>query len=323
MPDEPLPRAPARRIASLLPAATEIVCALGRRADLVGVSHECDFPPDVRGLPVLTSSRVRAQGPSVAVDRDVRALVRDALGVFEVDVEALRRVAPEVVLTQDLCDVCAVPRAEVERALRQLAAPDVRVVNLAPTRLADIWRDVQAVGDALGAGPEARELVADLQRRVEAVRARAARLPARPKVLSLEWLDPPMVGGTWMPELIELAGGVPLVAKAGEGAPTLAREELAKLRPDVVLIKPCGFDLARSEMESEAIAELVGATSWPAALKGEVFLADGNAYFNRPGPRIVDSLEILAACLHGFEFRDLSARHAHAFVRVAQHGRSN
>jgi iron complex transport system substrate-binding protein len=309
------------RVASLLPAATETVCALGQRRALVGVSHECDFPPEVVGLPVLTSSRLRAPESSAAIDRGVRELVRDSLAIYEVDVEALRRADPDLVLTQDLCEVCAVPLEAVEQAVRALGRPDVRIVSLRPTRLDDIWEDIRRVAEALGARERGQVLLDALAQRVAAVAERAARLPVRPKVLTIEWLDPVMVGGTWMPELVELAHGEPLAARAGEPAPTLSDDELAALQPDVVVFKPCGFTLERSEMEIARIEDLVARMPWPAALAGDVFLADGNAYFNRPGPRIADSLEILAACIHGFEFADLSKKHVHAFTRLAQHGR--
>ena len=306
------------RVASLLPSATEMVAAVGMADHLVGVSHECDWPPEVVGLPVLTSTRLRLSPSSSRIDRDVRELLREALAVYEVDTEALRAARPDVIVTQDLCDVCAVSLADVQRAVAETLSPGVRIVNLHPTRLAEIWEDLLAVGRALGRGAEAEAALAVLQQRVESVRLRAAARPHRPAVLCIEWLDPVMVAGTWGPELVELAGGVPLVTRAGQHAPTLQRDELAALdpAPEVVLVKPCGFKLERTLAEAAVLEALFEGLPWPALREGRVYLADGNAYFNRPGPRIADSLEILAACLHPEEFPELAERHARAWRRL-------
>jgi len=300
------------RVASLLPSATETVCALGRRGDLVGVSHECDHPPDVVGLPVLTRPKVALGGRSGEIDRDVRAVVADALAVYDVRVEELDRVRPDVVVTQDLCDVCAVSLADVERAVRELTRPDVRIVDLHPTRLDEVLDDVRRVGQALGCDGEAGRLVAALRGRLDALRARAAACPTRPRVLTIEWIDPVMVGGTWMPELVALAGGEALVTRPGEHAPTLESDALAALdpAPDVVLVKPCGFPLERTRAEADALRALLASMPWPAVREGRVFVADGNAFFNRPGPRLVESAEILAACLQPEAFRDFAEAHA-------------
>lgn len=278
------------RVVSLLPSATEHICAVGARDQLVGVSHECDFPPDVVGLPVLTRCRTSLGRDSLAIDRSIRNLLERAVAVYEVDVDALAAVRPDVIVTQDLCDVCAVSYDYVCAAARTLGNPDLRIVNLHPTRLGDIWEDLRRVGDALGR--DAAPILATLQARVEAVRLRATGLPRR-KVLTIEWLDPGMVGGTWMPELVQLAGGEPLVTVPGQHAPTLTDEALAALDPDVVLIKPCGFDIARTLAERPRVEAL--AAMFPRA---RTYVADGNAYFNRPGPRIVESLEILASAVH-------------------------
>lgn len=304
------------RVASLLPSATEIVALVGAQDDLVGVSHECDHPPQVRGRRVLTRTLLRPDRTSPQIDRDVRALLTDALGVYEVDLEALRAAAPDVIVTQDLCDVCAVPLGDVQAAAREVLGEGVEIVNLRPTHLGDIFEDVRRVGAALSREDAARAAVQRLEGRVEAVRARAAPLPSRPPTLTIEWLDPILVGGTWMPELVELAGGTPLVTRPGQHAPTISREELAALdpAPEVVLIKPCGFDLARTVREREAARAVVEALPRPPV----AWVADGNAYFNRPGPRIVDSLEILAACVHPEAFADLARTHAGAFRPLAE-----
>jgi iron complex transport system substrate-binding protein len=298
-----------RRIVSLLPSATEIVCALGAARELVGISHECDFPADIRDRPAVTRSRIPAAGSSRAIDGQVRAVLRDALSIYDVDEAALARLDPDVIVTQDLCEVCAVSLDDVRAAVARLGgsggAPSI--VSLQPTRLAHVLDDVARVGAALGRRDEARTLRAELQRRIDAIAARAAAAAERPRVASVEWIEPLMLGGTWMPELIELAGGVPVGATAGQPAPTIEPAELARLRPDVVLIKPCGFDLERAMGEREVIERAV---LRPLAGRARVAVTDGSAFFNRPGPRLVESLEIMAACVHPELFPDLAARHA-------------
>ncbi len=304
------------RIASLLPSATEIVCALGARSELVGVSHECDFPAGVEKLPVLTRTRKKLPRSSGAIDRAVRKILEDALTVYELDVPKLRETAPDLIVTQDLCDVCAVSLDDVRKALAELARADVEVVSLRPTRLADVWEDVRRVGRALGRTERGQILAMELELRTAAIGARAARLGLRPSVLTIEWLDPVMIGGTWMPELVTLAGGTPLVTQPGEHAPTLGLEQLAQLDPHVVLIKPCGFELARTARELALLRTRLPWSSWPAVEAGRVFVADGNAFFNRSGPRLVESLEILAACVHPEEFGEFARAHAASVRRV-------
>lgn len=303
------------RVASLLPAATEIIALFGDAAELVGRSHECDHPPGVEALPVLTRSRVGSIGRSGRIDRDVRQVLQDALAVYEVETDALAASAPGIVVTQDLCDVCAVSLNEVERAVAEVLDPSVRIVNLHPTRLDDLWEDVRRVGSALGSDVRAEAWIAEAQARLAALAQRTAELGPRPNVLTIEWIDPVMVGGTWMPELVEIAGGRALVTEAGQHAPTLDREALAALdpAPDVVLVKPCGFELERTRTEAEELAELLASMPWPAVRSGRTYLADGNAYFNRPGPRLVESAEILAACIHPDPCKDLAATHGDAF----------
>ncbi len=278
------------RVVSLLPSATELVCAVGARDTLVGVSHECDHPASVVGLPTLTRCRTSLGRESLAIDRSIRNLLEKTVAVYEVDVDALAALRPDIIVTQDLCDVCAVSYDDVCAAARTLGNPDLVIVNLHPTVLADIWEDLRKVGRALGRDPE--PALAELLARVDVVRARAQGLP-RPRVLTIEWLEPVMVGGTWMPELVSLAGGEPMVTAPGQHAPTLSDAALSELDPEVVLIKPCGFDVARTMEERARVQAL--AEMFP---KARTWVADGNAYFNRPGPRIVESLEILASAVH-------------------------
>ncbi len=304
------------RVASLLPSATEIVCALGAEADLVGISHECDFPDGVRHLPSLTRARLRPRSTSREIDREVRSVLQDALAVYEIELARLEAARPDVIVTQDLCDVCAVSFDDVCAATAALVDREIRIVNLHPTRLADIWADIARVADALGRTAEGAAVVRDLEARTSEITRRSSAVAERPRVVSIEWLDPVMLGGMWMPELIERAGGFPLVTRPGDHAPTLTRDALLTLTPDVVLIKPCGFPLERTLEELSLVRTALPWESWRAVQEGRVYVADGNAYFNRPGPRIVESLEILAACLHPEAFEDFRSKHRASVVRL-------
>lgn len=321
-PAEPSPQShslsapPHPRIVSLLPSATEIVCAVGARPWLVGRSHECDYPADLSTVPVLTRPRRQFPRASGAIDRAVRNILSDALTVYEVDVEALEASKPDIIVTQDLCEVCAVSLDDVRSALRKLSREDVQICSLKPTRLRDVWEDIRRVGRALDRRAEAEAVAVELEARCAKIRERSSTL-APPTVLTIEWLDPIMVGGTWMPELVELAGGQALVTKAGDHAPTLSLAELATLDPDVVLIKPCGFELARTAEELELLAQQLPWTSWRCVREGQVYIADGSAFFNRSGPRLVESLEILAAIAHPQAFPDFVRQHAGSYRRVS------
>lgn len=304
------------RVASLLPSATETVCALGARADLVGISHECDWPPGLDGIPVVTRTRVPHLDKSGDIDAAVRDARLSALSLYEVDVAALRRADPDVIVTQDLCEVCAVSLDDVCTAVSELARRDVDVVSLRATTLDGIFADVARVAKALDRAELGEALVASLRERVDSIVRRAAALCARPSVLTIEWIDPVMIGGLWMPELVTLAGGQPLVTRPGEPAPTLDLRALTELDPDVLVVKPCGFPVARTLVELPRLEQVLPWGRWRAVRDGRVFVADGSAFFNRPGPRIVDSLEILATVLHASQFADFAAVYHSAFVRI-------
>lgn len=301
------------RIASLLPSATEIVCALGARAELVGTSHECDFPSDVQDLPRLTSARIDLGGDSLAIDGAVREVIRDALSIYAVDDALLAELRPDVIITQDLCEVCAVSLDDVRSAVARIAnREDVKIVSLSPTRLEDVLGDIQRVAAGLGLRARGAEVRETLERRLDALAKRSAALGRRPRVASIEWIEPIMLGGTWMPELIVRAGGEPVGVEDGAPAPTLSPAQLAALEPDVVVLKPCGFTLERTMQERDRIeAHILAALPEHT----DVYVADGNAFFNRPGPRLVESAEILAACTHPEAFSDLWQKHAAAFRR--------
>ena len=305
------------RIASLLPSATELVCAVGAQTELVGISHECDFPKDLAELPALTSTRLGAPTSSSGIHAEVQGLVRDVLSIYSVEEAALSAARPDVIITQDLCDVCAVSRTDVDKALCALDMGDVTVVNLSPTRLNDVLDDLIRVGAALNRQEAAAEARRGLETRLQELRDQSARLPKR-AVLTLEWIDPLMIGGTWMPELIDCAGGHALIAREGEHAPIIEASILPGVdpAPEVVVVKPCGFPLAKTLQEQDVLRELLSGLDWPAVKNGQVYLADGNAYFNRPGPRLVESAELLACCIHPEVFGDPAQRFPGEAVRL-------
>jgi len=290
------------RVVSLLPSSTEIVHALGLSERLVGRSHECDHPPELAQLPVLTEPKLDAEAPSAEIDARVKQLVSEGLSIYRVDAEALRRVEPTVILTQTQCEVCAASASDVEAALAGWVGHRPRVVSLEPKTLGDVWQDMQRVADALGEPARGSELAAALADRVTATAERSQRIRARPSVACIEWLDPLMVAGNWVPELVTLAGGRNLLGRSGAHSPWLELAELTAADPDVIVALPCGFDLARTRAE---LPPLAGHPEWQAlraVREDRVYLTDGNQYFNRPGPRLVDSLEILAEILHPGEF---------------------
>jgi iron complex transport system substrate-binding protein len=285
------------RIVSLLPSATEIVCAVGLRDALVGRSHECDFPPGVERLPALCEPKVPIHGASAEIDRAVRRLVADGLSVYRVDAERLRALAPDVIVTQTQCEVCAVSEADVVAATCNWAGSSVRIVSLAPARVDDVLAGIERVGAALGVPERGTAVVAGLRARLAALAARTRDLP-RTSVACVEWLEPLMAAGNWVPELVELAGGRNLFGVVGEHSPWLEWDAVRAADPDAIVAMPCGFDLARTRGEMASLERLPGWDALRAVRTGRVAVVDGHQYFNRPGPRLVESAEILAEIFH-------------------------
>lgn len=287
-----------QRIISLLPSATEIVCALGFESQLVGRSHECDYPAGVWALPSLTEPKFKVEGSSVEIDQRVKEIVREALSVYRVDTAKLRELRPDVIVTQAQCEVCAVSIRDVEQAVADWIGAAPKLVALAPYSLGDVLNDMGRVAMALGAGAAGIEFVTGLSRRMSEIEARAKAAPSRPRVANIEWIEPLMAAGNWMPELTAMAGGQNLFGVAGEHSEWMKLEELVAGDPDVIVIAPCGFDLTRTTSELPALEARPEWQRLRAVQEGRVYVADGNQYFNRPGPRIVESLQILAEILH-------------------------
>jgi len=286
-----------KRVVSLIASATEIVCALGRRDWLVGRSHECDFPTDVAALPALTAPKFKVEGSSAEIDARVQAIVREGLSVYRVDGDALKELSPHVIVTQDHCEVCAVSLSDVEAATCTWTGRTVDIVSLKPDSTADVYADIRRVARGLDAAAAGEALVADMQHRIEAVRARVAGRP-RPRVAFIEWVEPLMAGGNWMPELIEAAGGHNLFGAAGKHSDWMQWDELAAADPELIIVGPCGYDLKRSLEELPILQARAGWADIAAVRLGHVYFVDGNAYCNRPGPRLAETTEILAEMLH-------------------------
>jgi iron complex transport system substrate-binding protein len=292
------------RIVSLLPSATEIVYALDLGDSLVGVTHECDYPDGVLVKPFVTRSLLdHTTSTSAEIDHAVSQQLHDGLSLYSLDHALLAELAPDIILTQALCEVCAVSFGEVERAVRDVTAEfggvAPQVLSLEPTSLDDILATIADVGAAIGAEQRAAQVLLDLRARIERVCEQAATAQRRPRVACLEWIDPTFGPGHWLPELVELAGGQPGLGVARSDSRRITWDDVIAFAPEVIVVTPCGFDLARTV--AEALRVLPGRTAWkalPAVRRRRVYAVDGNAYFSRPGPRIVDSLELLGELIH-------------------------
>jgi iron complex transport system substrate-binding protein len=287
------------KIVSLLPSATEIVCALGLSEQLVGVTHECDWPPSVRALPRVTRTLIPHDATSAEIDSLVRERLKTDRALYTLDMPALERLAPDLIVTQALCDVCAVAEAEVlDAACRLPGRP--RVINLEPMSLDDVLETLRMVGAATGTADRAGAVVKALEYRIDAVRNRTAAIgaAARPRVAFLEWIDPPFSTGHWNPSLVDLAGGIDVLGQAGKPSRTIAWTDVVRSAPDVVFVACCGYTAARASEDIPILERQPGWADLPAVRNGRMYVTDGNAYFSRPGTRLVDSLEILAHALH-------------------------
>ena len=280
------------KIVSLLPSATEIIAGLGLTDALVGRSHECDYPSAIKDLPVCTKARLNSQKPSCQIDRDVKDLIQQALSIYEIDIETLTKLQPTHIITQDQCDVCAVNLPEVEKAIAQLTNCQPQVISLQPDLLNEVWDDITMVGQTLKV--DSTSVLNKLRDRLNYISDKVKDIDTKPTVVAIEWTDPLMVGANWIPELIEIAGGTPLLSVKGKHSPYISWSDLATANPDIIVIMPCGFDLERTAIESQLLTQNPHWKNLTAVKNNKVFITDGNAYFNRPSGRLVDSTEILA-----------------------------
>lgn len=290
------------KIVSLLPSATEIVYALGLGDDLAAVTYECDFPPEAQQKPVVIDTALPTDRPMSAgeIDAEVRGLMEERRPIYKLDTDLIRQIDPDLILAQDLCRVCAVPSGDVQEALATLGS-SAQVISLDPPDLDGILEGILEVGEATGAEERADEIVTAMRERIEAVRAAGARLP-RIRTLALEWLEPPFVGGHWIPQMVELASGITLLGERGAPSRQVTWREIADAQPEVLVHMPCGYYLEDAEHEAARLYEVPEFRETTACRTEAVVAVDATAYFSRPGPRIVDGLEILAWCIHPEDF---------------------
>ena len=285
------------RLVSLLPSATEIIACLGLTDRLVGISHECDYPPEIKDRAICTSARLSIHQPSGEIHQEVDKLLTAAVSIYEINLDVLTKLQPTHIITQDQCDVCAVSFPEVEIAVAKLTNSHPQIISLQPDTIADVWADIQRVGETLNV--DWKPIVSALQARVKTCQTQSENLLANPpRVACIEWTDPLMLAGNWIPELVEMAGGKPIGGVTGQHSPRISWDGLIAADPDTIIFMPCGFDLDRTRIEAQPLTEHPQWGKLNAVQLDRVYITDGNAFFNRPGPRLVESLEILTEILN-------------------------
>lgn len=301
------------RIVSLLPSATEIIYALGLGDQLVGVSHECDFPPEAKTKPVITAAEINSSQPSRQIDASVKEQVHKGVGIYHINQDVLKQAKPDVVFTQELCEVCAVSFSEVKQAVRILNT-DTKIVSLEPRTLGDILNNIKTVGDITSRQPEAAKLVVELQQRIDKVKAITKDVDFRPTTLCLDWMDPPYAAGHWIPEMAEIAGGVDSFGVKGQASVEINWERVVEVDPERIIVMPCGFDIQRAMKEIGLLKSVKGWNQISAVRNSRAYIADGNSYFSRPGPRVVTGLEILAEVIQSDYFIDVAPANSYQWI---------
>lgn len=286
-----------QRIVSLLPSTTEIVCALGMKNNLVGRSHECDYPASVTSLPVCTEPKFEPDGTSYKIDQRIKALLQDGLSIYRADAEVLSALEPDVIITQDHCEVCAASLDEVRRATQEILNDDVSIISVSVSDLNGVFNSIRKIAEALGKTSKGDDVITDMKTAFMRVSENVTNRPVK-NICCLEWMDPLMAAGNWIPELVDIAGGRELGAVAGKHSPVLEWENLLELNPEVITIVPCGYPIDETLAEIDSLTEHSEWSRLQAVDKGNVYILDGNQFFNRPGPRLTDSVEIFAELLH-------------------------
>ncbi len=286
-----------KRVVSLLPSNTEILFALGLGELLIGRSHECDFPAEVSSIPEVTRSRVDSQKTAGEIDRDLKGILKDALSIFEVDTKLITELDPDVILTQAQCEVCAVSLKEVEEAAESCGL-GADIVSVTPKRFADLWDNMFEIAMALDVEEQALPIIKGYKQRCVDIIEKVCMNPDKKSVVCLEWFDPLMTAGNWVPGMVSLAGGEALLCEDGKHSPYIDWDKVTAADPEVIILMPCGFTLERTLADAESLKKQPGWSDLQAVKNGKVYAVDGNSYFNRPGPRLVDSLEILSEILH-------------------------
>jgi len=293
---------PDQKIISLLPAATEIVCALGLEHLLVGRSHECDYPASIINLPVCSTAKFLPGSDSKEIDRQVKEILSESLSIYTIDRDLIKSLAPDVIITQAQCEVCAVSLKDVEQVLKDLLEKDCRIISLQPNGLDDVYKDIQVIADQLGVENAGAELLELSEERINIIRHKLKFITEKPTVACIEWLSPLMIAGNWTPEIIEIGGGIPVLTVAGKHSSYINFQDILNADPDIIVIMPCGFSIQRTLQEIGLLLDLPGWAGLKAVKAQRVFIVDGNQYFNRSGPRMTDSIEIMAEIINPKQF---------------------
>lgn len=283
-------------------ATTEIVCALGLEHLLVGRSHECDYPASVMALPQCSDAKFISGSSSAEIDRQVKEILTEALSIYTINKEKIKELQPDIVLTQAQCQVCAVSLKDVEEALENLLDKQAEIISVEPYTLGDIFKEITLIAEKLDAVPAGQRLIEELEERIDLIKHKLKFITDRPTVACVEWIDPIMIAGNWVPEMVEIAGGKPVLAVNGKHSPFITWETLRNEDPEVIIITPCGFSIERTLKEIDVMLSLPGFADLRAVKNNRLYIADGNHYFNRSGPRIVDSVEILAEIINPKQF---------------------
>jgi len=291
------------RIISLLPSTTEIIYALRKGDELVGRSHECDFPAEVVGLPACTKPKFETDGISYEIHQRLKALLQEGLSVYRVEEEQIAALDPDLIITQDHCKMCATSVDEVKKAVQSRLGDDVTIMSVSPSDLSSVVDSIRKIARAIDAKEAAKQLTAQMKSQLQAIQQKVEKL-RRPKILGIEWMEPLMAAGNWVPELMQLAGGKPLGAQAGVHSSTLEWQDIRRLDPDIITIMPCGYSIDKTLQEIGYLRSQKDWSTLRAVQNKQVFVLDGNQYFNRPGPRLVDSTQILGEVIHPSVFRN-------------------
>ena len=293
------------KIVSLLPSSTEIVCKLGFRENLVGVSHECDYPLSVKDLPILTKPRFSPIESSQKIDNSVQDLLKKGLSVYEVNTDLLKNLAPDLIITQAQCEACAVSLNDVKKAVSDWVGNKPDIVSLEPNYLDEVWSDFERVGEKLNSSDSYLKFKTEIEQRLENLKNKSQQLSKRPTVVCVEWIDPLMIAANWVPELVDIAGGINMLSKPGSHSHIFKWEEIIESNPDFIIMMPCGFDINRTLEEINILKQKPDWSKLEAVKSNHVFVVDGNQYFNRPGPRLIESAEILFEI---FKFNEKSGK---------------
>jgi iron complex transport system substrate-binding protein len=291
-----------KRIISLLAAGTEIVCELGLEEELVGRSHECDYPESILHLPVCSSAMLDPTANSLEIDKQVKGVLTDALSFYQIDRELIKTLKPNVIITQTQCEVCAVSLSDVEKALENLLDYPVEIISLEPDNLNAIFTDIKTVSEVLDVPDRGADLTDRMHERMDLIKHKLKFITQKPTISCIEWIEPLMIAGNWTPEMVEIAGGESVLAQSGKHSPAIDWMDLVQADPEIIIVMPCGFSIERTLKEMDTLLQQSYFRDLQAVKNNQLFIADGNQYFNRSGPRIADSVEILAEIINPKQF---------------------